>query len=232
MAIKLYKSQLEPTAKSSNVQNRAFASLQEAGSIGRAWKGMVQSGEKLYAKHLDYKTDNEVLEKVKEVMNGSDSYTGLSETKINASQMSDPDAAGKLYNDQWQTIFDTVNGQLSGKQAQRKFKSWMTKQNFKDVNAIKAASTENFLLGLRRNKLDQVETLKKSILYGTALESSAARNELNAWYEDTKTKEIFGNTAKDFIPFQFEVIDIDNPIQSTKIVFRAYIDSITDDHST
>jgi len=101
MSIKLYKSQLEPTAKSSNVQNRAFASLQEAGSIGRAWKGMVQSGEKLYAKHLDYKTDNEVLEKVKEVMNGSDSYTGLSETKINASQMSDPDAAGKLYNDQW-----------------------------------------------------------------------------------------------------------------------------------
>ena len=45
-------------------------------------------------------------------------------------------------------------------------------------------------------------------------------------------KEIFGNTAKDFIPFQFEVIDIDNPIQSTKIVFRAYIDSITDDYST
>jgi len=193
MAIKLYKSQLEPTAKSSNVANKAFASMQEAGSIGRAWKGMVQSGEKLYAKHIDLKTDNEVLEKVKEVMNGSDSYTGLSETKINASQMSDVDAAGKLYNDQWQTIFDTVNGQLSGKQAQRKFKSWMTKQNFKDVNAIKAASTENFLLSLRRNKLDQVETLKKSILYGTALESSAARNELNAWYQDAKTKEIFGN---------------------------------------
>ena len=193
MAIKLYKSQLEPTTKSSNVANKAFASMQEAGSIGRAWKGMVQSGEKLYAKHIDLKTDNEVLEKVKEVMNGSDSYTGLSETKINASQMSDVDAAGKLYNDQWQTIFDTVNGQLSGKQAQRKFKSWMTKQNFKDVNAIKAASTENFLLSLRRNKLDQVETLKKSILYGTALESSAARNELNAWYQDAKTKEIFGN---------------------------------------
>ena len=166
MAIKLYKSQLEPTAKSSNVENRAFASMSEAGSIGRAWKGMVQSGEKLYAKHQDYKTDNEVLEKVKEVMNGSDSFTGLSETKINASQMSDPDAAGKLYNDQWQSIFDNVNSQLSGKQAQRKFKSWMTKQNFKDVNAIKSASTENFLVSLRANKLDQIETIKKSILYG------------------------------------------------------------------
>jgi len=194
MAIKLYKSQLEPTSKSSNVENRAFASMSEAGSIGRAWKGMVQSGEKLYAKHQDYKTDNEVLEKVKEVMNGSDSYTGLSETRINASKMSDPDAAGKLYNDQWQTIFDTVNGQLSGKQAQRKFKSWMTKQNFKDVNAIKSASTENFLVSLRANKLDQIETLKKSILYGKSLESKTARNELNAIFNDTKTKEIFGTT--------------------------------------
>ncbi len=192
MAIKLYKSQLEPTAKSSNVENRAFASMSEAGSIGRAWKGMVQSGEKLYAKHLDYKTDNEVLEKVKEVMNGSDSFTGLSETKINASQMNDPDAAGKLYNDQWQVIFDTVNGQLSGKQAQRKFKSWMTKQNFKDVNAIKSASTENFLISLRVNKLDQIETLKKSVLYGTALESSAASKELEILFNDKKTKEIFG----------------------------------------
>ena len=94
MAIKLYKSQLEPTAKSSNVANKAFASMQEAGSIGRAWKGMVQSGEKLYAKHIDIKTDNEVLEKTKEVMNGSDKFEGLSATKINASNMNYPDAAG------------------------------------------------------------------------------------------------------------------------------------------
>ena len=37
MAIKLYKSQLEPTTKSPNVENRAFASMSEAGSIGRAF---------------------------------------------------------------------------------------------------------------------------------------------------------------------------------------------------
>ena len=37
MAIKLYKSQLEPTTKSSNVENRAFASMSEAGSIGRRY---------------------------------------------------------------------------------------------------------------------------------------------------------------------------------------------------
>ena len=43
MAIKLYKSQLEPTTVSSNVESKAFVSMDEAASIGKAWKGMVKS---------------------------------------------------------------------------------------------------------------------------------------------------------------------------------------------
>ena len=104
MAIKLYKSQLTPTDKSSNVENKAFISMSEAGSIGKAFKGMIQEGEKLYVKHQDIKSDNEVLEKSKEVMNGSDNFEGLSSITLKASQMSDPDAALKYYNDAWQQI--------------------------------------------------------------------------------------------------------------------------------
>ena len=44
-------------------------------------------------------------------------------------------------------------------------------------------------------------------------------------------QKISGDWAKDFIPFQFDIVDIDTPTQSTKIVFRAYIDSISDDYS-
>ena len=196
MAIKLYKSQLTPTTESSNVMNRNRVSMSEAASIGNAWKGMVRSGELLYAKHQDIKTDNEVLEKIKEVNNGTDNYTGLSETKINASQMSDPDAAGKLYNDEWQNIFDNVNGSLSGKLAQRKFKSFMTKQNLKDVNAIKTASTTNLINSLRTNTLDKIETLKKSVIYGTSLESNIASKELSDLLGSKKTSDIFGNTLQ------------------------------------
>ena len=174
MAIKLYKSQLEPTTKSSNVENRAFASMQEAGSIGRAFKGMVQSGEKLYHKHLDIKTDNEVLEKSKEVMNGGDNFKGLSEIKLEASRMSDPDAAGKLYNDHWQAVFDNVNGSLSNKMAQRKFKRWMTKQNLLDINAIRSSSTTNMISQRKFNALSEIEILKKSAIHGTDLEKIAA----------------------------------------------------------
>lgn len=196
MAIKLYKSQLTPTAESSNVANTNRISMSEVQSIGKAWKGMVQSGEQLYAKHIDIKTDNEILEKSKEVMNGGENFTGLSETTITASQMKDPDAAGQLYNDEWQKIFDNVNGTLSGRQAKRKFKSFMTKQNLKDVNAIKIASTTNMINSLRTNKLDQIETLKKSVIFGHPTESKLAAEELKVLLGDKKTKEIFGNTLE------------------------------------
>ena len=99
MAIKLYKSQLTPTTESSNVANTNRISMSEVQSIGKAWKGMVQAGEQLYVTHQDIKTDNEILEKSKEVMNGGENFDGLSATTINASQMNDPDAAGQVYND-------------------------------------------------------------------------------------------------------------------------------------
>ena len=196
MAIKLYKSQLTPTAESSNVANTIRISMSEVQSIGKAWKGMVKAGEELYITHQDIKTDNEILEKSKEVMNGGENFTGLSETTITASQMKDPDAAGQLYNDEWQKIFDNVNGTLSGRQAKRKFKSFMTKQNLKDVNAIKIASTTNMINSLRTNKLDQIETLKKSVIFGHPTESKLAAEELKVLLGDKKTKEIFGNTLE------------------------------------
>ena len=196
MAIKLYKSQLTPTAESSNVANTNRISMSEVQSIGKAWKGMVKAGEELYITHQDIKTDNEILEKSKEVMNGGENFTGLSETTITASQMKDPDAAGQLYNDEWQKIFDNVNGTLSGRQAKRKFKSFMTKQNLKDVNAIKIASTTNMINSLRTNKLDQIETLKKSVIFGHPTESKLAAEELKVLLGDKKTKEIFGNTLE------------------------------------
>ena len=197
MAIKLYKSQLEPTTVSSNVESKAFVSMDEAASIGKAWKGMVKSGEKLYYKHLDRKTDNEILEKSKEVMNGNDNFSGLSQIKVEAEQMKDPDQALKLYNDNWQTVFDSVNVSLSGKMAQRKFKSWMTMQNIKDANSIKSQTTANFIEHTRSLNLDKIESWKKQIIYGTGFESKTGSVELKNFLESDKAKEIFGEKLYD-----------------------------------
>jgi len=197
MAIKLYKSQLEPTTASSNVESKAFVSMEEAASIGKSFKGMVKSGEKLYYKYLDRKTDNEILEKSKESMNGNDNFSGLSQIKVEAEQMKDPDQALKLYNDNWQTVFDTVNGSLSGKMAQRKYKSWMTMQNIKDANSIKSQTTANFIEHTRSLNLDKIEVWKKQIIYGTGFESKTGSSELENFLESDKAKEIFGEKLYD-----------------------------------
>ena len=207
MAIKLYKSQLTPTTESSNVMNRNRVSMSEAASIGNAWKGMVRSGEKLYAKHQDIKTDNEVLEKTKEVMNGTDNYTGLSEVTKTASTYTDPDNAGKYYNDQWQSIFDNVNGSLSGKQAQRKFKNWMTKQNINDVNSIKTTTTGNMIAHNISMNLDKIETIKKRIIFPQSdHDYKTATIELNNALYGKKAEETFGNKLKSIQDATFKEI--------------------------
>ena len=195
MAIKIYKSQIAPTAESSNVANKAFINPQEAASIGNAWKGMVKSGQELYVKHQDIKTDNEVLEKQKEVMNGTENSKGLTEISTTAGQMNDPDKAGAYYNSEWQRIFDRNSETLSGKMAQRKFKSLMTKQNINDVNSIKQKATGNMISSRRVNELDRIETLKKSIIFGqTEEERQRAVVDLDVLLKSSKTKDIFGKT--------------------------------------
>lgn len=193
MAIKLYKSQLTPSSKSSNVMDTRQVSMSEAASIGQAWKGMVNSGEKLYTKHLDIKSDNELLEKAKEVMNGNDNFEGLSATSLYAKEMNDPDKAVAHYNNSWKTLLDTQGNNLSW-MGKRKFKSWMNKQNLKDVNTIKTAATTNMINGLRANTIDQIEILKKSILYSTGIEQQIAKKELNILFNNKKTKDLFGAT--------------------------------------
>lgn len=191
MAIKLYKSQLTPTTESSNVLDQRQISLSEAQSIGKAWKGMVQSGEKLYAKHLDIKSDNELLEKSKEIMNGNDNFEGLSSISIKAKEMKDPDKAVEYYNTSWKSLLDQEKNNLSW-MAKRKFTNWMNRQNLKDTNSIKVAATTNMINGLRTNTLDKIETLKKSIIYSVGLEQDTAKTELAELLSNAKTKELFG----------------------------------------
>jgi|TARA_R100001530_G_scaffold1458_1_gene2704 hypothetical protein len=192
MSIKLYKSQLTPTSKTSNVADTRKISLSEAASIGNAFKGMAKSGEKLYVKHLDIKSDNEVLEKSKEVMNGTETKTGLSETILKAKEMKDPNAAVQIYNDAWKSWLDTEKNNVSW-MAKKKLSNWMSKQQLKDTNSIKVAATTNMINGLRVNVEDKVNSLAKAIIYSsTRMEKDIARKELDTLLSSNKTKELFG----------------------------------------
>ncbi len=194
MSIKLYKSQLTPTTNDSNIADKRQINLGEAQSIGKAMKGMLQSGEKLYIKHLDIKSDNELIEKSKEIMNGTDTSDGLSATILQASEMKDDKAALELYNNKWKSLLESSKNEVSW-MTKKKLSNWMNKQALKDTNAIKVATTNNMLASLKLNNLDQIETWKKSIVYGkTQLEKDTATNELNTFLNSDKAKEIFGST--------------------------------------
>jgi len=197
MTIKLYSSQLTPTTETSNVLDKRQISLDEAASIGKAWKGMVHSGEKLYHKHLDLKSDKELLKTSKIIMNGKTDdngnviSTGLSEVLIKAKDMEDPDKAIAYYNNTWKSLLETEKNNLSW-MAKKKFTSWMNKQNLKDTNTIKQYTTANMIAGLRNDTLDKIETLKKSIIWSTGLEQETSKSELAELLSNNKTKELFG----------------------------------------
>ena len=233
MAIKLYSSQLTPTTKTSNVMDTRQISLDEAASIGKAWKGMVQSGEKLYAKHLDIKSDKELLETSKVIMNGKTDdngnviSTGLSEVLIKAKDMDDPDKAIAYYNNTWKSLLETEKSNLSW-MAKRKFTSWMNKQNLKDTNSIKQYTTVNMINGLRNVTLDKIETLKKSIIWSTGLEQETSKTELAELLSNKKTKELFGvkldevikQTNNEIAFFQYKNVAIEDQAAALEAAAR------------
>ena len=191
MAIKLYKSQLEPTSKTSNVLDTRQISLSEAGSIGKAMKGMLKSGENFYIQHQKIKSDDELLEKKKAVMLGDDNNKGMEAVKLEASNMKDPDEATKYYAENVK-VFEDV-GETKGLFTKKKYNNWFKKQTTEDLTTIKKLSTKNFMEKVRTNELDYLEVLKKKILYAkTEEERKNAESEL-AERINGKSTEIFGD---------------------------------------
>mgnify|MGYP003111323669 CR=1 FL=1 len=191
MAIKLYKSQLEPTSKTSNVLDTRQISLSEAGSIGKAMKGMLKSGENFYIQHQKIKSDDELLDKKKAVMLGDDNNKGMEAVKLEASNMKDPDEATKYYAENVKVFADV--GETKGLFTKKKYNNWFKKQTTEDLTTIKKLSTKNFMEKVRTNELDYLEVLKKKILYAkTEEERKNAENEL-AERINGKSTEIFGD---------------------------------------
>ena len=191
MAIKLYKSQLEPTSKTSNVLDTRQISLSEAGSIGKAMKGMLKSGENFYIQHQKIKSDDELLDKKKAVMLGDENNKGMEAVKLEASNMKDPDEATKYYAENVKVFADV--GETKGLFTKKKYNNWFKKQTTEDLTTIKKLSTKNFMEKVRTNELDYLEVLKKKILYAkTEEERKNAENEL-AERINGKSTEIFGD---------------------------------------
>ena len=166
MAIKLYKSQLTPTTDSSNVLDQRQINLSEAQSIGKAMKGFLKSGENLYIKHQQITSENDLLEKKKTIMNGSDTEKGLSAHKLIAANMANPDDGILYFQNEVKKVKDTTL-EFKGIFAKKYFNSWIKKQELEDTNEIRISTTKNLIEDNRNKKLDYIETLKKKIISGS-----------------------------------------------------------------
>ncbi len=197
MAIKLYKSQLEPTTKSSNVMDTRQISLSEAQSIGKAMKGFLKSGEELYVKHQQIVSENDLLEKKKIIMNGSDTEKGLSAHKLIASNMANPDDGIKYFNTEVNKVKDTTK-EFKGIFAKKYFNNWIKKQELEDTNEIRISTTKNLIEDNRNKKLDYIETLKKKIIYAQDENTrTAAEIELKTLLDSKEFAEMFGEKVED-----------------------------------
>ena len=199
MAIKLHKSQITPTVETSNVYDTRQISLSEAQSIGKAMKGFLKSGEKLYVKHEQIKSENDLLEKKKTIMNGTnnDSDKGLSAHKLIASQMKNPEEGIKYFNNEVKKVKDTTH-EFTGIFAKKYFNNWLKKQELEDTNEIRIATTKNLIEDNRSKKLDYIETLKKKIIYSQDVNTrTAAELELKTLLDSKEFAEMFGEKVED-----------------------------------
>lgn len=197
MAIKLYKSQLEPTNKTSNVYDTRQISLSEAGSVGRAMKGFLKSGEELYVKHQQIKSENDLFEKKKTIMNGNETEKGLSAHKLIASQMTDPDKGMEYFSNEVKKVKDTTK-EFNGIFAKKYFNNWIKKQELEDNNEIRITTTKNLIEDNRSKKLDYIDTLKKKIIYSQDVNTrTAAELELKTLLDSKEFAEMFGEKAQD-----------------------------------
>ena len=195
MSIKLYKSQLTPTTDNSNVIDRRQISLSEAGSVGKAMKGFLKSGENLYIKHQQIKSENDLFEKKKTVMNGSETEQGLSAHKLIASNMNDPDEGIKYFSNEVKKVKDTTK-EFNGIFAKKYFNNWLKKQELEDVNEIRTKTTANLIENNRSQKLDYINVLTKKILYTQDVNTrNAAQDELKVLLESKAFTDLFGEKS-------------------------------------
>ena len=217
MAIKLYKSQIAPTEETSNKYDTRQISLNEAGSIGKAMKGFLKSGENLYIKHQQIKSENDLFEKKKSVMNGSENKQGLSAHKLIASQMNDPDQGLEYYKNEVKKVKDTTNT-FNGLFAKRYFNNWLKKQELEDGNEIRLSTTKNLIENNRAENLTYIQTLKKKIIYAQNPDTQfAAETELKELLNSKKFSDLFGEktddvkqtTRRDIAYFGYKNVPID-----------------------
>jgi len=195
MAIKIYETQIRPTTEIAETATTPGMRVSQAtaAQIGNAFKGAAQTATKIYAEIETRKSENEVLEKSRELLEGNDNFEGLSMAVEKAGMMDDPDEAVKYYTNALEKAKINVGGNFKHRFSKKLFDSYLKKQEIKDGIVVRQNSNKNFIVKSQTLELDNIEKLKKDVVYGeTDSLKNIALNDLNNILNSDKFQNLFG----------------------------------------
>src|SRR5210317_191484 len=172
MAIKIYETQVKPTSEiaARPTTSGMRVSQATAAQIGTAFKGAAQTATKLYAEIETRKSENEVLEKSRQILEGNDNFEGLSMAVEKAGMIDDPDEAVKYYNNALTKAKINVGGTFKHRFSKKLFDSYLKKQEIKDEIVVRKNSNKAFIVKSQTLELENIEKLKKDVVYGETQE--------------------------------------------------------------
>lgn len=200
MAIKIYQTQVRPTTETGQVTTTPGMRISQAtgAAIGRAFKGAAQQATKLYAEIETRKSENEVLEKSQQLLEGNENFEGLSMATQKASMMDDPDEAIKYYNDAFTIAKNNVGLDFKHRFSKKMFDQYVKKQKIKDGLAVRQNSNKQFIAKSQSLDLDKIEKLKKDVVYGeTEQIKILAKQDLDNYLKSDQFVNLFGGKSEE-----------------------------------
>jgi len=195
MAIKIYETKIRPTDTTAEAMSTPGMKISQATAmqIGESIKGAGRSAVNLYAEIETRKSENEVLEKKKKILTGDDTFEGLSMAREKASQMDDPDMAVKYYNEAVQKAKNALGDTYNHRFSKKLFDQYLSKQEIQDGIVVRSNSNKQFLAKSQSLESEEIERLKKDIVYGeTEQIKQLAKQDLAKKFEDSKFNNLFG----------------------------------------
>ena len=210
MAIKIYETQVKPTSEiaARPTTSGMRVSQATAAQIGTAFKGAAQTATKLYAEIETRKSENEVLEKSRQILEGNDNFEGLSMAVEKAGMIDDPDEAVKYYNNALTKAKINVGGTFKHRFSKKMFDQYLKKQEIKDGIVVRKNSNKAFIVKSQTLELENIEKLKKDVVYGETQElKDLALNDLNNILNSSKFQNLFGPDSEKVKKGSYDDID-------------------------
>lgn len=195
MAIKIYETQIRPTGETGAVKTQPGQriSMDTATQIGRAVKGAAKTGIQFWKELEVKKSENEYYEKRKKLEEGDDTFEGMISVKEKASRESNPDRAAKIYNEGLAKAKQILGANYEHRYTKQLFEKELKKKEIVDGIEVRKKSNANFLAKSQTLELQELERLKKEIVYGETAEARLlAQFELDYKLNQDKTKNLFG----------------------------------------